>query len=175
MDKRIGDDIISEIISEFSEVFAFSRSRWSKYAEGMHSELSGVGMMVLQFILRKGPLTATGLSQFLDMDKSMVSRQVAKLRELGFIDATPAPEDGRVMLLTASASAEEILGRIREQWARAYRERFEGWNPSELEALRTGLQRFNATADDGRTDGPAVRCAKHASTEAEQRPGDTAD
>lgn len=168
MEKRIGDDTISEIISEFSEVFAFSRNRWSKYAEGIHSELSGVGMMVLQFILRKGPLTATGLSQFLDMDKSMVSRQVAKLRELGLVDAAPAPEDGRVMLLTASESATDILNGIREQWARAYRERFEGWDESDLEALRFGLHRFNATADDARPDSPAGRCAKHASGEAAQ-------
>lgn len=158
-------DRISEIISEFSEVFAFSRSRWSRYAEGIHPELSGVGMMVLQFIVRKGPLTATGLSQFLDMDKSMVSRQVSKLRELGLVEATPAPEDGRVMLLTGSETAQELIGGIRTQWAMAYRERFAGWSDEELESLRSGLHRFNAAADEARPVGPAGRCAKHASGE----------
>lgn len=158
-------DTVSEIISEFSEVFAFSRNRWTRYADGVHPELSGIGMMVLQFILRKGPLTATGLSQYLDMDKSMVSRQVSKLRELGLVDTAPAPEDGRVTLLTASEEATNIVGKIREQWASSYRERFAGWSDDELELLRKGLHRFNATADESRPDGPAVRCARHANEE----------
>lgn len=165
-----GPDTITEIISEFSEVFAFSRNRWTRYADSVHSDLSSVGTMVLQFIVRKGPLTATGLSQFLDMDKSFVSRQVTRLRELGFVDATPAPEDGRVILLTASERALAIMGDIREQWTNAYRERFVGWSKEELEALRDGLHRFNVSAEDVRQDGPAVRHARHAATETAQQP-----
>lgn len=164
-------DAITGIIAEFSDVFAFSRKRWSRYAEEIDAGLSSVGMIVLQFIIRKGPVTATGISQMLDMDKSIVSRQLAKLRELGFIDAAPAPEDRRVQLITGSQQAFEVIDDIRERWANAYRERFEGWTAEELETLRAGLHRFNASASDPHPDGPAVRCARHAGADQRVAPG----
>ena len=139
-------DGISEIIAEFSEVFAFARTRWARYAEEVDPELKGVGIMVLQLILRKGPISATGISQLLDMDKAMVSRQIAKLRDLELVDTRAAAEDRRVLLLTASAKAEELLGAIRQKWAHAYHERFADWSPGELDQLRASLHRFNASA-----------------------------
>lgn len=157
------DEVIAEIISEFSEVFAFARSRWARYAEEIHSDLRGAGMIVLQLIMRKGPVTATGLSQLLDMDKAMVSRQIAKLRELGFVEAEPAEDDRRVILLTASERAGKLLEGIRGQWAHEYHERFAGWSLDDLQVLRGGLHRFNAASEAARQtipEGPARRCAR---------------
>ncbi|MEJ6488248.1 MarR family transcriptional regulator [Leucobacter sp. USCH14] len=139
-------DGISDIIAEFSEVFAFARTRWARYAEEVDPDLKGVGIMVLQLILRKGPISATGISQLLDMDKAMVSRQIAKLRELELVDTRAAAEDRRVLLLTPSAKAEDLLGAIRRKWAHAYHERFADWSSDELEQLRASLHRFNASA-----------------------------
>lgn len=140
-------DTVTEIITEFTEVLAFSRSRWARSANGVQIGLGAVGMMVLQFISRKGPLTATDLCQILDMDKSFVSRQVAKLRELGFVEANPAPDDGRVQLLTPSDEALALMNHIRTQWVSAYRERFSDWSDADLVALRDSLHRFNAAAE----------------------------
>ncbi|MBL3687831.1 MarR family transcriptional regulator [Leucobacter zeae] len=158
---------VAEIIAEFSEIFAFARTKWARYAEEVHPDLRGVGMMVLQLVLRKGPVTATGISQLLDMDKAMVSRQISKLRELGLVAAEPAAEDRRVILLTGSERAEEMLDGIRRQWAHAYHERFDGWSPADLETLRAGLHRFNASAESGRPDGPARRCAREHAQDAQ--------
>lgn len=157
------DDIIADIISEFSEVIAFARSRWARYAEDVHEDLRGVGLIMLQVIMRKGPLTATGIAQMLDMDKAVVSRQLAKLRELGLVDAEPAAEDRRVTLLTASARAHELLDGIRVKWAGAYHERFAGWSASELDHLRGGLHRFNASAELQLPDSPSGRCSREQS------------
>lgn len=154
-------DTIAEIIAEFSEVIAFARSRWARYAEDVHQDLRGVGLIVLQLILRKGPLTVTGISQMLDMDKAVVSRQISKLRELSLVDAEPSPEDGRVVLLTGSAHAQELIDAIREKWADAYHERFSGWTAADLEQLRANLHRFNASADHTvARDTPSGRCVR---------------
>lgn len=152
--------VVAEIIAEFSEVFAFARTRWARYAEEVHEDLRGVGMMVLQLVIRKGPVTATGISQLLDMDKAMVSRQIAKLRELELVEAEPAEEDRRVILLTPSARAEELHEEIRRQWAHSYHERFAGWSAQDLESLRSGLHRFNGSAEASSPEGPARRCAR---------------
>ncbi|MGJ0203236.1 MarR family transcriptional regulator [Leucobacter sp. gxy201] len=153
-------DVISEIIVEFSEIFAFARTRWAKYAEETHEDLRGAGMMVLQLVTRKGPITATGIGQLLVMDKAVVSRQITKLRELGLVEAEPAAEDRRVVLLTASARAKELLEGLHQQWAHTYHERFADWSSADLEQLRNGLHRFNASSDAQRPDGPARRCAE---------------
>ena len=151
---------IAGIISEFSEIFASARTRWVRYAEEVHPDLNGGGIMVLQTVLRKGPVTATGLSQMLGMDKAMVSRHIAKLRELELVETEPAPEDRRVILLTVSERARSLMERIRERWAHSYHERFEDWSVEDLEQLREGLHRFNASTEGAHTDGPAMRCAR---------------
>nr|WP_279543872.1 MarR family transcriptional regulator [Leucobacter ruminantium] len=114
----------------------------------------------MQLVLKKGPVTATGLSQMLDMDKALVSRQVAKLRELGFVETEPAPEDRRVVLLTATPMADELIEQLRERWAHLYHERFGDWSVEDLAQLRAGLHRFNSSAHDVRVEGPAGRCAR---------------
>ncbi|MFV0435479.1 MAG: MarR family winged helix-turn-helix transcriptional regulator [Leucobacter sp.] len=151
---------ISEVISEFSEVFAFARSRWASYADEVHPDLKGVGIMVLQLIIKKGPVTATGISQMLDMDKALVSRQLSRLRELDLVQTEPSAEDRRVVLLTPTPQARELLDRIRERWAHAYHERFDSWSVRDLELLRDGLHRFNASAHDFQVEGPAGRCTR---------------
>lgn len=160
------DDLLTNIITEFSEVFAFSRTRWARFAEEVHPALSGSSLVVLQVISRKGPMTATGLTQLLDMDKSLVSRQIAKLRDLGFVDTVESPEDRRVQLITVSPTAAKLFEHVRSLWANSYRERFEGWSTSDLQSLLDGLSHFNAAATDGRHDGPAIRCARQAADSA---------
>ncbi|MBK0421656.1 winged helix-turn-helix transcriptional regulator [Leucobacter sp. CSA2] len=154
------DARITEIISEFSEIFTFARTRWARYAEGVHPELRGVGLMVLQLILKKGPVTATEISQMLDMDKATVSRQVANLREMDLVVAEPAAEDKRVTLLTPSPLAQEQFVKIRIAWAESYHERFSDWSMDDLEVLKLGLHRFNTASTDPAVDGPAARCSR---------------
>lgn len=156
------ESAIPEIIAEFSQVFAAAKSRWARYAEEVHPELRGPGMMILQTILRRGPITATGLGSMLDMDKAMVSRQVAKLRGLGLVDAKEAESDRRVTLLTASPAAQAAIEELQARTAEEYSARFAEWSDKDLAELHRLLHRFNATADELRGDGPARRCAREA-------------
>lgn len=159
--------MITEIIGEFSQSFAAMRTRWARYAEEVHPDLRGPGMMLLHTILRQGPVTATGLTSILDMDKAMVSRQVSKLRSLGLVDAKEAESDRRVILLTASEAAHVAIESIQARTSADYRARFADWTPDELAQLQSLLHRFNASGQDIRADGPARRCAReeHAAEE----------
>ena len=156
---------ITDVISEFSEFFAAARSNWARYSEEVHPELTGAGMIIMQFIVRNGPVTATGICQIMRMDKALVSRQVARLRELGFVHATPAEEDRRVMLLTPSDEAKRVMGLVKAKWAHSYHDRFADWDIEEIERFRAALHRFNTSADR-EVNGPAGRCAKDRHTPA---------
>lgn len=163
MHEQQRDDVIPGIIAEFSQVFAAARTRWARFAEEVHPDLRGPGIMILQTILRHGALTVTGLGSMLDMDKAMVSRQVTKLRSLGLVDAKEADSDRRVTLLTASESARLAIERMQAQTADEYRARFADWDDSDLLQLQGMLRRFNAAVEDQPADGPAKRCAREES------------
>lgn len=147
MSEAAGEKSIPEIIAEFTQLFITARTNFARNAESVHPELRGLGMMMLQMILKKGPITATCIGSLLNMDKATVSRQLSQLRGLGLVDATPSPEDRRSLLLTASASAREILDEVHLRNASDYRTRFEDWNDEDLAQLLVLLRRFNASAD----------------------------
>ncbi|MDI6023730.1 MarR family transcriptional regulator [Leucobacter sp. UT-8R-CII-1-4] len=154
------DEVVAEIIGEFSHLFASARTRWTRYAEEIHPDLRGPGMMLLQTILRQGPITATALGGILDMDKAMVSRQVTKLRALGLVDAREAETDRRVILLTASQEAQTALDSMHARTSNDYRLRFHEWSDEELGQLHTLLHRFNVSSNELSEHSPARRCAR---------------
>lgn len=163
MNDRLRDEMIPDIISEFSQVFAAARSRWARYAEEIHPELRGPGLMILQTIIRRGPITATGLGGLLDMDKAMISRQLARLREFGLVEARAAESDKRVTLLTASAKANAAVEIMHARTAEEHSVRFGDWSDEDLAGLQSMLHRFNASAEVLRGSGPASRCAREES------------
>ncbi len=172
MNESARDDLIPEIISEFSQAFAAARSRWTRYAEEAHPDLRGPAFLLLQTIQRHEPITATGLASMLGQDKAIISRQIATLRELGLIDATPSEQDKRVTLLSTNAASQEAFAGLQAYTADAYRARFAEWNADDLEHLRQLLHRFNANADELRGDGPARRCARAAEADADNDASD---
>lgn len=156
------DTAIIDIMAEFTQVFAFARSRWAKFAEELHPELRAQGLMVLQTIIRREPISATELAQLLNLDKAIVSRQVSQLRDLGFVEATPSEADRRVFLLTSTKAAVRAIEDMRASSATAYHERFKEWEMADLSQLRSLLQRFNRERTvPCRADHHTENCAHH--------------
>lgn len=70
--------------------------------------------------LSRGPLTQRDLTRALRLERSTVSRLVDKLAAQGWVNASPAPHDGRSVLLSLSAGGKWTA----EQLDRARAERF---------------------------------------------------
>lgn len=138
-----GDQTITEIISELSEVFAFGRTRWQKFAAEVEPELTGADFILLSSINRTQPVSAKQLTCTLAMDKAAVSRSLSKLRDMGLVSTEASADDGRVQLLSVTPKADAQLRAIREKWAHSYHERFADWDGPSLESLRDNLRRFN--------------------------------
>lgn len=141
--RLLGDGLVTQLIAEFAEAFGFARTRWTRYVEDVHPDLKGASMSILNTIVRRGPMTATGIGQLLGMDKAFVSRQVTYLKDLGFVVATPNPEDKRVWILTGSESAKRALDGIHVHLAQSYEEQFAEWSEADLGQLVHSLRRFN--------------------------------
>lgn len=163
MSDRTRHATITGVISEFSQAFAAARSRWARSAEEVHPDLRGPGMILLQTILRKGPITATDLGSMLDIDKATVSRQISKLRSLDLVDAREAESDRRVILLTASKAAHEAIEAMQARISDDYLARFAEWSKEDLQQLESLLHRYNTSAEYPPHEGPARRCAREES------------
>jgi DNA-binding MarR family transcriptional regulator len=74
------------------------------------------------------PVSVVELGHLTSKDHSTVSRQVAKLEELGLISRQASPADQRVRLLVPSERGAEILAQLRVARRRAIRQAMSEWS-----------------------------------------------
>ncbi|MFK4788558.1 MarR family winged helix-turn-helix transcriptional regulator [Microbacterium sp. ZW T5_56] len=96
--------------SEFSGLIARMRHLYIEYANRVSPGMLPGTYKVFSIIARRGPITASAVGETLMMDKAQISRITRELSELGLLERTPDPKDGRASLLSAS---EEGQRRIR--------------------------------------------------------------
>jgi DNA-binding MarR family transcriptional regulator len=112
-------------------------------AHSVHPELQPVSYLMLGYVLHDGPVRASALCAAFDMDKGSVSRQVQTLIDLGLLDRTPDPDDGRATLLSVSDEGRRRLGDVAEHRRKLLAERLDGWSADELDAFGAMLNRYN--------------------------------
>ena len=68
-------------------------------ARAVHPDLQPASYLMLAYLADDGPLRASAIAETFDIDKGAISRQVQHLVDLGLVDRTPDPADGRASLL----------------------------------------------------------------------------
>lgn len=114
-------------------------------ARMVHADLPPPSYLMLGWIAEQGPLRASALVEEFAVDKAAVSRQVQHLEELGLVERTADPDDGRASLLSASADAVRRLRKVEVARRGLLDERLADWTAEELERFATELARYNAT------------------------------
>ena len=104
--------------------------------------------LMLGYLLHDGPVRASALSAAFDMDKGSVSRQVQHLLDLGLVDRTPDPDDGRATLLSVAAEGRRRLADVAEHRRKLVAERLGDWSSDELAEFGAMLRRYNAALSD---------------------------
>jgi DNA-binding MarR family transcriptional regulator len=120
-----------------------SRAISARLAGQLHPELDGAAYGLLALLEDAGPLRASDLVLRLGLDKSTVSRQVATLVELGFVDRTADPADGRAQVLTPSAEGSARLAEIRDVRRARWETDLSGWPAEDVASLAELLSRLN--------------------------------
>jgi DNA-binding MarR family transcriptional regulator len=124
-----------------------SRAISSRLSSELHPDLDGAGYGLLALLQDSGPLRASDLVSRLGLDKSTVSRQVASLVDLGLVDRTADPVDGRAQVLTPSAEGSARLTRIREARRARWESDLADWPNDDVVRLGELLQRLNRLGD----------------------------
>ena len=94
-------------------------------------------------IVEEGPLRPTTLAGMLEVDLSVVSRQVRSLEDAGFVRRQTDPQDARAALVSATEAGREAFGRTKQQRTEVLDEVLAGWPEDEREVFVTLLSRFN--------------------------------
>ncbi len=124
-----------------------SRAISTRLAGELHPELDGSAYGLLALLQDAGPLRAGDLVARLGLDKSTVSRQVAHLVDLGLVERTADPVDGRAQVLTPSAEGSARLARIRETRRVRWEADLDDWPAEDVATLAELLARLNGIGE----------------------------
>ena len=107
------DPVRQAAVRGLEGAFAELASEFRRYYAAL-AEAASPGMLpgtfkILSVISRGGPVTASTLAERLVADKGMISRQVGELEELGLIQRTPDPHDGRVRVISVTPLGAERI------------------------------------------------------------------
>ena len=115
-------------------LFARTRMLWRDAAARVHPDLQPSGYKLLAHIVRDGSTNAHQLAELFEMDKSVVSRQVRMLEEVGLLESRPAEHDGRLRILTPTTAARRTMDGLRDEYHARLRQLVAGLTPEELAA-----------------------------------------
>lgn len=118
----------------------------------VHPDMQPAAYWMFTHLWEHGPLRASALVEAFEVDKGAVSRLLQHLIDLGLVERTPDPEDGRATLLSLSQEGSRRLSDVDEH-RRAW---FDGvlgdWADDELADFAADLSRYNATIERARAE-----------------------
>ncbi len=119
-------------------------------ARAVDPELQPSSYLMLGYLRDHGPLRASALCTVFDIDKGAISRQVQNLVDLGLVDRTADPDDGRATLISLSDDGTRRLAGVSAERRTEYDGRLRDWSTDDLVDLADRLGRYNAAlgADD---------------------------
>lgn len=138
---------LDQLEQQLGRLLRRSRRVIAERAGAVHPELQPAAYLMLALVTDRGPLRPSEVAEHFEIDKGSISRQVQQLVDLGLVEKSRDPEDGRALVLAPTPDGRrrmEELGRTRRA---RYSQRLEDWSEDDLEALVTLLTRYNAALD----------------------------
>jgi DNA-binding MarR family transcriptional regulator len=142
------DDAIRDLEHEIGRLLRRVRRGLADRAALVDPALSATAYPLLVTLNEFGPHRAAELADMFALDKGAVSRVVHQLLELGLIERTPDPKDGRASILQVSAKGRARMAELAVQRREEFTDKLAGWEPDSIVGLAEGLARFNAAISD---------------------------
>ncbi len=117
----------------------------AKRAALVHPELQPASYMMLTWLTQQGPVRPAQMVETFGIDKGAVSRQLQHLVDLGLVDRSPDPEDGRATVVSTSAKASELLQSVADHRREVLNARLSDWTDTDLAAFASMLGRYNSS------------------------------
>ncbi|MDQ6525812.1 MarR family transcriptional regulator [Nocardioides sp. LHD-245] len=136
-------DALADLETEVGVLIRRVRRVIGERARAVHPELMPSSYLMLGYVRDHGPLRASAMCAVFEIDKAAISRQVQHLIDLGLVDRSPDPEDGRATLLSVSADGAVRLDAVAAQRRQLLAEQLGDWAAEELGEFAASLRRYN--------------------------------
>jgi DNA-binding MarR family transcriptional regulator len=141
-------DSLNQIEHEVTALIRRIRRVIGDRARALHPDLQPATYLLLTHIADRGPVRSARVVEAFGIDKGAVSRQVQHLAELGLVERTPDPADGRAALLSVTAAARERLADVQRERLARFEARLGGWSDAELRSFADALARYNSSLEE---------------------------
>lgn len=128
-------DAVRALESQFSELIGHFRRLISEIATRVSPGMLPGAYKVFTTIVRFESVTPSALAEALLLDKGQISRSVRELEDLGLIQRTPDPTDGRSSLLSPTAEGLQRLAEARLPNERGLHESLADWDLEDIDRL----------------------------------------
>lgn len=119
-----------------------------RFKHHVHGDrIDRMALMVLGTLAHCGPSRLTTVAERTGLDPSTVSRQVADLEKAGLLAREADPEDGRAMLLKATAEGERVLDRLSRGRRKRVERLLSDWEPEDIVTFGRLLGQLNAASE----------------------------
>lgn len=136
---------IAALEQQLGLLFATARTLMRDRAIAVHPELSPGAFNVLAMLARSGPQHAGSLAAALYVDKSVISRIVRQLIDLGLAERRADPTDGRAYFIAATPEAVRKVDAIRDEHRAALHRFLAGWDEADIDQLAALLAKLNGS------------------------------
>jgi DNA-binding MarR family transcriptional regulator len=130
---------------------ANSRRAAARRARRSGVTLAPTAVATLAAVYRLGPARQSAIAEHLELEPSRVSREVRTLVDGGLVRQEDDPDDGRAVLLVATAAGREAFERYRRAADEILAESLQDWDERDLAALASLLTRLAGSLDERRT------------------------
>lgn len=134
---------VAIIETELRRLLARARAVSSQTAAAVHPQLDPALYAGLMEIVRSAPVRSVELAHARGVSKSVISRQVAALENLGLIAREPDPTDARASVLVLTKRGREAARTIDQARRMHLKRLFEALTPEELAQIAQSLGRLN--------------------------------
>ena len=121
------------------------RKRVSKVGD---SGVERAAYVLLARLVIDGPHRSNALAEAVHSDPSTVSRQIAALVRIGYVERRPDPADGRACLLAATDEGHRVFEANRERRNRDISRVTSDWDEADRERLVELMDRFTTALEN---------------------------
>lgn len=116
-------------------------------ASAVDPSLQPVSYRLLRTIQRCGTVQASVAADMLVVDRSVISRQVRQLEDLGLVETRTDPDDGRARILALTEEGNRRMRSVNPTNRTIMHGLLSSWSAEELESFAAQVERLNETAD----------------------------
>lgn len=124
-------------------LFGRARSVSLTLAAQIHPGLDAACYSMLLHLGDISPVRAADVVERTGLDKSTVSRQIARLEELGLVERVADPTDGRARQVQLTAVGTQRLNTVRADRRARLRAIFDNWSTEDITAFSALLAKLN--------------------------------